>query len=303
MPAWLPSALVALVSVMLSLLLAAAVTSVSTADIDSHTQWIFLWWNQNDAAHNATEAATRQVTLPTGERVLVLLPQHVANFRGKKFGGPESPLYLVILGEVFDVSTGRDKYEGEYGQFLGHDASRSFHTGEFKDDEVRSDILDFGATQKLLDVTGWRDFYRKHETYKFVGRVVGSYYDRDGRATATLEEVERLKETALTRQAADAAFGQTVLGCNMKHVAAEHSTVIDCRSHPADAGSGLPLTPRLLTWRTAFGHESQRCACVPAHWTPADMLPPPDGVAVLKLDVYQGCQPADSWCNIYQHLG
>lgn len=40
------------------------------------------------------------------------------------------PCYISILGEVFDVTEGRDKYVGGYMGFLGKDASRAYVTGE-----------------------------------------------------------------------------------------------------------------------------------------------------------------------------
>ena len=46
---------------------------------------------------------------------------------------PEKPIYLSLMGKVFDVSAGGKYYAkgGSYGYFSGKDASRAYVTGSF----------------------------------------------------------------------------------------------------------------------------------------------------------------------------
>lgn len=46
---------------------------------------------------------------------------------------PDKPIYLAILGQVFDVTKGKEHYGkgGGYGFFSGRDGTRAFVTGDF----------------------------------------------------------------------------------------------------------------------------------------------------------------------------
>lgn len=87
----------------------------------------------------------------------------------QQFNGENNPeLYLSILGIVYDVSKGKKHYgKGEtYHYFVGRDASRSFVTGKFNDEEDNELVDDFGFDE-LKSLQHWIKFYRKD--YKRVG--------------------------------------------------------------------------------------------------------------------------------------
>uniref|UniRef100_A0A7S1ZAP6 Cytochrome b5 heme-binding domain-containing protein n=1 Tax=Trieres chinensis TaxID=1514140 RepID=A0A7S1ZAP6_TRICV len=96
----------------------------------------------------------------------------------------EGEVWLSVLGEVYDVTAGRDFYgDGAgYGFFAGKDASPCFATGKFNEKGLEDSLNDLPVTQ-LGGVISWRDFYRNHETYTFLGLLEGLYYDQDGKPT------------------------------------------------------------------------------------------------------------------------
>jgi len=93
-------------------------------------------------------------------------------------------LWLAIMGEIFDVSKGRESYYGPTGGykfFTGIDGTRAFVTGEFNETGLRPDIN--GLTpEQVKSIKEWKDFY--HKDYKYVGKLHGLWYDENGLATA-----------------------------------------------------------------------------------------------------------------------
>ena len=63
-------------------------------------------------------------------------------------------LYLAILGQVFDVSKGREHYspDGGYGFFVGKDASRAFVTGDFDPKGLTDDVLELPLQSYLVSL-------------------------------------------------------------------------------------------------------------------------------------------------------
>mmetsp|Transcript_25163 Transcript_25163/g.29127 ORF Transcript_25163/g.29127 Transcript_25163/m.29127 type:complete len:190 (-) Transcript_25163:159-728(-) len=103
----------------------------------------------------------------------------------------ESLIYLSVLGEVYDVTSGREFYEqGQgYSYFAGRDATVSFFTGEYKEEDNKGKrVMDY-KPEEILSMSGWREFYEKHETYRFLGILEGEYYDNEGKPTPYLEEI------------------------------------------------------------------------------------------------------------------
>jgi predicted heme/steroid binding protein len=102
-----------------------------------------------------------------------------------KDGDPK--LWLSILGEVYDVSSGAKFYGegGPYGIFAGRDGSVPFITGTFTPEEALKglDVLD--STQ-LNSLDNWRKSYEDNEKYPFVGLLEGRLYDKDGNPTEEL---------------------------------------------------------------------------------------------------------------------
>jgi predicted heme/steroid binding protein len=76
----------------------------------------------------------------------------------KKYDGSEgSPgLYLAILGEIFDVSAGKEHYQpgGGYSFFTAKDGSRAFVSGKFSEDGL-TDNLEGLSHQDYLGLDDW----------------------------------------------------------------------------------------------------------------------------------------------------
>ncbi|KAI8922755.1 cytochrome b5-like heme/steroid binding domain-containing protein [Entophlyctis helioformis] len=98
----------------------------------------------------------------------VFTPEELAQYDGSD---PNKPVYLAILGKVYDVTAGRSYYGkgGSYSFFSGKDATRAYITGCF-DKDLTHDLR--GLTDlEIKTLSTWTDFYEKHKKYFVVGRV------------------------------------------------------------------------------------------------------------------------------------
>ncbi|PYH92560.1 heme/steroid binding domain protein [Aspergillus ellipticus CBS 707.79] len=133
---------------------------------------------------------------------LNLTPAELSLYNGTD---PNLPIYLSVNGSIFDVSSNPLTYGagGHYNFFTGRDATRAFVTGCFKedltpdmrgveemyipiDDPAEVEALTSGekktrreqdlrlAKQRIdKQVTHWQNFFRNHQKYFEVGRLVG----------------------------------------------------------------------------------------------------------------------------------
>lgn len=108
----------------------------------------------------------------------------------REYNGIETPeLYLVILGKVYNVTSGWKHYgpNGAYHSFVGNfktgwcflfnnntfffksgqDASRSFVTGKFEKTQISDDVSNL-TNQELRSLNNWVKFYKRE--YSFVGK-------------------------------------------------------------------------------------------------------------------------------------
>lgn len=101
-------------------------------------------------------------------------------------------IYLSIFGEVYDVTKGAEFYaEGAgYHAFAGRDAAVPFITGIFTEEEAAksTDVL---SDEDIRGMKSWLEFYQKEERYPFVGRLVGKYYDSEGKQTEEMKKILR----------------------------------------------------------------------------------------------------------------
>ncbi|KAJ3401315.1 hypothetical protein HDV05_000574, partial [Chytridiales sp. JEL 0842] len=65
--------------------------------------------------------------LPSTSKELILTTEQLAKFDGSD---PSKPIYLAIMGKVYDVSAGAKYYgkDGSYNSFAGKDAARAYIT-------------------------------------------------------------------------------------------------------------------------------------------------------------------------------
>eukprot|EP00996_Jenningsia_fusiforme_P002687 NODE_3509_length_965_cov_24.715066_g3222_i0.p1 GENE.NODE_3509_length_965_cov_24.715066_g3222_i0~~NODE_3509_length_965_cov_24.715066_g3222_i0.p1 ORF type:complete len:150 (+),score=28.19 NODE_3509_length_965_cov_24.715066_g3222_i0:429-878(+) len=140
-----------------------------------------MWWTDMLA-----NVATWFVS--TEQRVFSI--RELSRYDGTDVSGP---IYLSILGEVYDVSAGRKNYGpgAEHHALAGRDASAAFITGDLSPSGLISDIsqLQDHERYQLLD---WRDFYARHRKYRFVGVLRDRFYDWRGRPTGETEYLREL---------------------------------------------------------------------------------------------------------------
>ena len=75
-----------------------------------------------------------------------------------------------------------------YGR-AGKDGTRGFVTGDFTEDGLDDDVESLEPKQ-MLDVEHWMDFYRDHEEYTYVGKVIGRYYSDSGKELKALHKAK-----------------------------------------------------------------------------------------------------------------
>jgi len=167
-------------------------------------------------------------------------------------------LYLSVLGTVYDVQKGERFYaKGKaYQHFAGRDASRAFVTGDFSMDGLRDDVLDL-KPEELLALKKWVETYEKD--YLSVGRLVGRYYDEEGRPTEYGKDVERAIEGAQEKVDAREERKKLFPPCNTQWVQ-ETGGKVWCKDGSGGITRGWAGLPRQL-----FEPENgkTRCACIP----------------------------------------
>lgn len=188
------------------------------------------------------------------------------------------PILLGILGSVFDVTKGRSHYGpgGGYHHFSGRDASRAFVSGNFTEDGLTDSLHGLSSTE-VNSVVEWRKFY--YERYKFVGKLVGRYYDNKGSPTKYLKGVE-----AKAKRGAQLLEKQKI----------EETKIPSCNSRWSDQDggkvwceTGYPRLVKRALESAMSGKASQRCAC----YKEDDLHRP-------GLEVYKGCDFLSQSCIV-----
>lgn len=222
---------------------------------------LYLGWYALMAVGLAVGLLTPEPALEPVRNVAVLSAGELARFDGTQ----EPRRFLAVLGEVFDVTEGAHYLpSNEYYYFVAKDGSAAFATGKFEggwQDDV-SQLED----EHIVGISGWRDFYAKHETYTRVGVVVGRYYDEEGRRR---DDVFAPIDAAIARDAAKKAalkaLEEQFPSCNSKWTQGEGSEIW-CTDDMVGDAYAEPLPPRLpeqhLVPRKMQGPAGERCACV-----------------------------------------
>ncbi|KAL7544540.1 hypothetical protein ACHAWF_007918 [Thalassiosira exigua] len=137
------------------------------------------------AASSEADVPEQECANPDGAApdVRIITHDELALHTGKGGASAENPIWLSILGKVYDVTTGEDYYgeeKGSYRFYAGRDASPCFSTGNNTPEGV-DEKLEEWEDKKLMAVWEWGEFYEKHDTYTFLGVLGGSrYYDEAG---------------------------------------------------------------------------------------------------------------------------
>ncbi|XP_055594444.1 neuferricin homolog [Uranotaenia lowii] len=190
-------------------------------------------------------------------------------------------LYLVILGHVYDVASGAKHYgPGEaYSMFVGHDASRSFISGDFE--EYTPDMADVSplTDSELKSIVKWKSFY--DETYPYRGKLMGRHFDANGEPT----EYHKLILERVARAAEEEAQGtkQEYPSCNVEWKQ-ETGSRFWCSSRSGDGiERGWVGKPRQYRESKADGPV---CVCVP------------DGDENKAVQPFAGCEVDSESCFV-----
>lgn len=208
------------------------------------------------------------------------------------------PLLLAIVGEVFDVGPGAKFYgPGQgYELFAGSDRTPGFGMGPGPTTSSMEDL----DIQKMMEVFEWRDFYRNHDKYRFVGVVDERYYDAAGEPTAELRRVEQLHKGWKDMDRVAGGLQGRYKNCNSKFTSAAKTTDLWC----SDSYHGAGAKPRFVKHRVSSPLdgldplEGARCAC----FTDGDLAeiersggPSPN--AQLSVFVYPECGAQTQSCT------
>jgi len=129
---------------------------------------------------------------PGGERLISA--EELALHTGKGGPSPDNPIWLSILGKVYDVTAGEDYYgeeNGGYRYYSGRDASPCYSSGKNNAEGAAEDWTEWEDKQ-LVPVLEWARFYQDHETYIALGLFAGSqWFDANGVQTEARRDFAR----------------------------------------------------------------------------------------------------------------
>lgn len=94
----------------------------------------------------------------------------------------DTPLYLSVLGHIYDVSANRRTYGPgkNYHGLIGHDSTVEFGLGCLPGDtgcEVLPHIDDLTA-EDWREAEKWAEMYHNHDKYVYIGELVASVVDK-----------------------------------------------------------------------------------------------------------------------------
>ncbi|XP_060078414.1 neuferricin-like [Ylistrum balloti] len=216
-----------------------------------------------------------------------------------KYRGEDGGIvYLAVLGEVFDVSKGRKHYGpgGGYEFFSGRDGSRAYVSGDFTEAGLIDDITGLSLTD-IRGLGDWVKFYRKD--YKYVGKVVGNFYDEAGTPTAAYHGYQKQLAAAENENALTAADYKRFPPCNSESAQGKGRRLW-CSNLSGGIQRDWAGLPREY-YRP--GAAKPRCACV------KDVGPPSEKSNIASVDknngdldnpnmkIYTGCDPKSISCS------
>ncbi|XP_074653030.1 neuferricin-like [Tubulanus polymorphus] len=211
-------------------------------------------------------------------------------------GGPKSRgLYLAVLGKIYDVSAGAKHYgpNGGYHAFAAKDASRAYVTGQFDTD--LTDNLDELQDTDMLQLDEWQNFYE--EKYKYIGKLVGHFYDKLGKPTNNLKTFEKRLDTALGLRTEQLDDNNLYPPCNAAWAEGKGSTVW-CSNESGGIKRDWVGVPRSYF---KPGSKHARCACVKTTGKPSNDPQASTENGDLNnphFQLYKNCDPLSVACKI-----
>ncbi|CAG0901387.1 unnamed protein product [Darwinula stevensoni] len=223
---------------------------------------------------------------------IVLTPEELALHDGRD----ERPIYLALLGRIYDVSAGRKHYGpgGSYAFFTGRDGSRAFVTGDFTDAGLTDEVSGL-SVQDYRGLDEWSDFYDRE--YEYIGKVVGRFYDEKGKKTKYAKQVERWIGEAFSAKEAEDEEKKVMPPCNSEWKQGQRPRVW-CSDKSGGISRDWAGVPRRLY---NPGGET-RCVCVknfgpPTHrYAGVEHSEDRGDLDHPQLREYEDCDPASVSC-------
>ncbi|KAJ8680208.1 hypothetical protein QAD02_015995 [Eretmocerus hayati] len=237
--------------------------------------------NQYDSIVTLIKVTSDQeIRTKTGE---ILFTQNAL----KKYTTLESGLYLSILGQVFDVSSGAKHYgPGEtYHVFTGCDGSAAFITGDFTASGLTDDVSSL-TNKQIQSLINWVEFYRK--TYVYKGKLIGRYYNKDGSPTIERHKLEERIQIAMKRDSIEEERKTRFPPCNVEWDATS-GTRVWCSKNSGGVTRNWIGVPRMLYDNP--GLKNYRCACIRL-----ESKEYKENLGMIR--VYDGCDENSTICMI-----
>ncbi|KAI9582259.1 neuferricin homolog [Glossina fuscipes] len=186
---------------------------------------------------------------------LLLTKEQLNEFNG--VGG--QPIYLALLGRVYDVTRGEKHYGPgcAYHFFAGRDASVAFITGEFKNyiEDEADNVLAL-KSPAILSLINWEKFYKSD--YIYIGKVIGRFYDESGHPTKYEHKFRAMAEEAEFDKFNEQKLKDKYPDCNIEW-SIEKGSHVWCTESSGGKERNWIGYPRKLYDN---GNENFRCACV-----------------------------------------
>jgi len=162
------------------------------------------------------------------------------------------------LGNVFDVTKGKRYYGtgGGYNFFAGIDGSAAYVTGEFNETGL-TDNVDKLTAEQIGGIHGWmHNTYFK--SYTYIGKLIGNFYDEDGKETRAMRKVNRMVKEAARIEEEKKKDEERYPRCNTQW-SSEGGGTVWCTEDSGGVKRNWVGVPRKYT---AKGAKETRCACV-----------------------------------------
>lgn len=200
-------------------------------------------------------------------------------------------LYLVILGNVFDVTKGKRFYgPGEhYHSFLGRDASRAFITGDYTENGLTDHVLDLNY-QELKGLKDWLEFYKREYTYK--GKLIGRYYGNEGNPTPYHEKLLKKFKEVEEHEENKNHYKFMFPPCNVEW-SPEKGSRVWCTRQSGGIDRDWIGVPRKYF---EPGSKNYRCACVNISDNSESIKKHEAHKRTGNIEEYKGCNPKSTSC-------
>ncbi|XP_076031488.1 neuferricin-like [Oratosquilla oratoria] len=221
--------------------------------------------------------------------------EELKTYDGKKSNkGP----YLAVMGRVYNVKKGAKHYGpgGGYGFFSGRDASRAFVSGDFSEAGLVDNIEGLSVTD-YIGLDEWVKFY--DADYKYVGKLIGRYYDENGEPTEYYSKAQQWIGEAYRKRERENDKKKLFPHCNSAWTA-ESGSRVWCTLRSGGVERDWVGVPRLFYDSTLV---KPRCACVKTTGPPSDNPSVQNHKDRGDLDnpnlrEYEGCDPTSPECDV-----